>query len=91
MLVKTNKNEHFSLASNLPFNKTFEVSLNSILFIERMNKIEDIRSVLYKMAFSTNSPLVAYDPTESKPSNLTLGQGKDTLKNINFKVVQNYY
>jgi len=85
VLVKTNESEHSSLASNLILNKTCEVSLDTILFIERMNKIEDNRSILYKMAFSTDSLLVAYDQIKSKPGNLTPGQGKETLKGINLK------
>jgi retron-type reverse transcriptase len=83
--VKTNKSEDSNLASNLTFNKTCEVSLEIILFIEKMNKIEDTRSVLDKMAFSNDSLLVAYDLIKSKPGNLTPGQGKETLKGINLR------
>jgi len=85
VLLKTNKSEHSSLASNLVLNKTCEVSLDTILFIERMNNIEDNRSILYEMAFSTDSLLVAYDQIKSKPGNLTPGQGKEMLKGINLK------
>jgi retron-type reverse transcriptase len=85
VLVKTNESEHSSLASNLVLNKTCEVSLDTILFIERMNKIEDNKSILYQMAFSKDSLLVAYDQIKSKSGNLTPGQGKETLKGINLK------
>nr|AVR57717.1 hypothetical protein [Halamphora calidilacuna] len=50
-----------------------------------MNKIENTRSVLYKMAFSSDSLLVAYDLIKSKFGNLSPGQGKETLKGINLK------
>jgi len=83
--VKTDKSEHSSFTSNITFNKTCEVSLDTILFIERMNKIEDNRSILYKSAFSTESLLVAYDQIKSKPGNLTPGQGKETLQRISLK------
>jgi retron-type reverse transcriptase len=83
--IKINKSEHYNPRNNLTFNETCEVSLDTILFIERMNKIEDNRSTLYKIAFSTNSLLVAYDQIKSKPGNLTPGQGKETLKGINLK------
>jgi hypothetical protein len=82
---KTDKSEHPSLTSNSTFNKTCEVSLDAILFIERMNKIEDHRSTLYKVAFSTDSLLVAYNQIKSKLGNLTPGQGMEMLKGINLK------
>ena len=88
--VKTNKSEHYSSTSNLMYNQTCEVSLDTVLFIERMNKIEDQRSTLYKVAFSTDSLLVAYELIKSKPGNLTPGQGKETLKGINFKCLRTY-
>jgi hypothetical protein len=37
--AKTSKSEHSSLTGNLVFGKTCAVSLDTILFIERMNKI----------------------------------------------------
>jgi hypothetical protein len=83
--VKSDKNEYSSVTSNLTFNKTCEVSLDTILFIEKMNKIEDNRLILYKTAFSTDSLLVAYNQIKSRPGNLTPGQGKETLKSINLK------
>jgi hypothetical protein len=85
VLVQTNKSEHSSLTSSLVFDKACQVSLNTILFIERMNKIEDNRSFLYKIAFSTDSLLIAYDQIKSKPGNLTPGDGEETLKGINLK------
>jgi hypothetical protein len=92
VLVQTNKSEHSSLTSSLVFDKACQVSLNTILFIERMNKIEDNRSFLYKNAFSTDSLLVAYGQIKSKLGNLTPGDEKKTLKGINlnwFKSVSN--
>ena len=83
VLVQTNKSEHSSLTSSLALDKACQVSLNTILFIERMNKIEDNRSFLYKTAFSTDSLLVAYDQIKSKSGNLTPGDGEETLKGIN--------
>jgi len=83
--VKTDKSEHTNLTSNLSFDKTCKVSLETILFIEKMNKIEDNRSTLYKVAFSTDSLLIAYGQIKSKPGNLTPGQGKETLQSINLK------
>jgi len=60
--VKTNKSEHSSLTGNsLVCDKSCSVSLDTILFIERMNKIEDNRLTLYKIAFSTDSLLAACD------------------------------
>jgi hypothetical protein len=90
VLVKSNESEHSSLASNLVLNKTCEVSPNTILFIEKMNKIKDNRSILNKTAFSTDSQLVAYDQIKSKSGNLTPGQGKENAKRYQLKVVQNY-
>jgi Cytochrome b/b6/petB len=87
-LVQTNKSEHSSLTSSLVFDKACQVSLNKILFIERMNKIEDNRSFLYKTAFSLDSLLVAYDQIKSKPGNLTPGDGEETLKGINLNWFQ---
>ena len=86
MLVKTNKNKHSSLANNLTFNITCEVLLDTILFIEKMNKIKYTKSVLYKMVFSADSLLIAYDPIKFKFGNLTSWQGKETLKSINLKL-----
>lgn len=83
--VKTDKSEHSSLTSNIIFNKTCEVSLDTILFIERMNKIEDDRSTLYKVVFSRDSLLVAYGQIKSKPGNVTSGQGKETPQGINLR------
>jgi hypothetical protein len=83
--VQINKSEHYSVTSGLVFDKTCQVSLDTILFIEKMNKIEDIRSFLYKTAFSTDSLLIAYDQIKSKPGNLTPGDGEETLKGINLK------
>jgi hypothetical protein len=83
--VRNNKSEQFNLTSNLRLDKTCEVSLNTILFIERMNKIEDNRSALYRVAFSTDSLLAAYDKIKSKSGNLTPEQGKETLKGISLK------
>ena len=67
MPVKVDKSEHSSLTGSLVFDKSRLVSLDTILFIEKMNKIEDNRSTLYKVAFSTDSLLVAYDQIKSKP------------------------
>jgi hypothetical protein len=83
--VKIDKNEHSSVTGSLVFDKTCSVSLDTILFILSINKIEDNRSTLYKVAFSTDSLLVAYGQIKSKPGNLTPGQGKETLKGINLK------
>lgn len=47
-----------------------------------MNKIEDMRSTLYKAAFSTDSLLLAYGQIKSRFGNLTPGQGKETLTGI---------
>ena len=77
-----NKSEHFNQTSSLLFNKTSQVSLDTILFIEKMNKIEEIRSTLYRAAFSTDSLLSAYDQIKSRSGNLTPGQGKETLTGI---------
>jgi hypothetical protein len=76
--VTTNKSAH----SNLAFKNRYEVSLDTILFIEKMNEIEDIRSTLYRAAFSTDSLLLAYDQIKSRSGNLTPGQGKETLTGI---------
>lgn len=85
VLVQDNKSEHFNLTSDLIFDKTCQVSLDTILFIERMNKIEDNRSFLYKTAFSTDSLLAAYGQIKYNPENLTAGDGEETLKGINLK------
>jgi len=85
VLVETDKSERYNLTNNSISKDTCEVSLDTILFIERMNKIEDNRSFLYKVAFSKDSLLVAYDQIKSKPGNLTPGQGRETLKGINLK------
>ena len=85
MPVKVDKSEHSSLTGSLVFDKSRLVSLDTILFIEKMNKIEDNRSTLYKVAFSTDSLLVAYDQIKSKPGNLTPGQGNEILKGINLR------
>jgi len=70
--VMVDKSEHSnSLTGSLIFDKTCSVSLDTILFIERMNKIEDNRSTLYKAAFSTDSLLAAYGQIKSKPGNNT--------------------
>ena len=66
VLVQTNKSEHSNLTSSLVFDKACQVSLNTILFIERMNKIEDNRSFLYKTAFSSDRLLVAHDPINGR-------------------------
>ena len=50
-----------------------------------MNKIEDNRSTLYKIAFSTDSLLAAYGQIKSKPGSLTPGQGEETLQGIGLK------
>ena len=54
-----------------------------------MNKIEDNRSVLYKIAFSIDSLLIAYSQIKSKPRNLTSSEGEDTLKSISLKWFRN--
>ena len=82
--VKIDKSEHLSL-TGLVFDKFCSVSLDTILFIEKMNKIEDNRSTLYKVAFSTDSLLAAYDQIKSKPGNLTPGQRKETLRGISLR------
>lgn len=51
MLVNTNKSEHSSLASNLAFNKTCQVSLDTILFIEKMNRIKNNKLVYIRWLF----------------------------------------
>lgn len=76
MLVKTNESEYYSLASNLVFNKMCEVSLDKILFIERINKIKETKSVLYLKSFSIDSWLIVSDQIEFKPDNLISGQRK---------------
>jgi hypothetical protein len=80
-LVKTNKSED----DNLAFNKTCEVSLDTVLFTKRMNIIKYNRSNLYKIAFSTDSLLVAYDQIKSRLGNLTPREGKNPLNNINLR------
>jgi hypothetical protein len=50
-----------------------------------MNRIEDNKSTLYKVAFSTDSLLAAYSQIKSKSGNLTPGQGKETLQGIGLK------
>ena len=82
--VQTDISE-YSSSTGLVFDKTCQVSLDTILFIERMNKIENNRSFLYKTAFSTDGLLVAYDQIKSNPGNLTPGGGEETLKGINLK------
>ena len=57
--VKFHQSEYYNLTSNIIPNNTCEVSLDTILFIKRMNKIEDHKLTLYKIAFSTNSLLIA--------------------------------
>jgi hypothetical protein len=76
VLVKTNESEYYSLASNLVFNKMCEVSLDKILFIERINKIKETKSVLYLKSFSIDSWLIVSDQIEFKPDNLISGQRK---------------
>ena len=66
VLVQTNKSEHSSVTSSLAFDKACQVSLNTILFIERMNKIEDNKSFLYRIAFSPDSLLVVYDQIKGR-------------------------
>jgi hypothetical protein len=81
--VQTNKSEHSSFTSSLAYDKACQASLKTILFIERMNRIEDNRSFLYKIAFSSDSLLVAYDQIKSKSGNLTPGDGEEMLKRTN--------
>jgi hypothetical protein len=69
--VKTDQSEHFSLTGSLVFNKTCTASLDRILFIERMNNIEDNRSTLYKAAFCSDSLLAARGQIKVIPGNLT--------------------
>jgi hypothetical protein len=76
VLVKTNESEYYSLASNLVFNKMCEVSLDKILFIERINKIKETKSVLYLKSFSIDSWLIVSDQIEFKLDNLISGQRK---------------
>jgi hypothetical protein len=83
--VETDKSEHSSLTDSLVFDKTCTVSLDTILFIERMHKIEDNRSTLYRAAFSADSLLVAYSQIKSKLENFTPGQGKEALQDVSLK------
>lgn len=92
MPAQMNGGRDSSLISSLVFDKAFQVSFNTILFIERMNKIEDNRSSLYKTAFSTDSLLIAYDQIKSKFENVTLDDEEKMSKRINlnwFKSVSN--
>jgi hypothetical protein len=82
-LFQANKSEYSCLTSGLAFDKACQIPLNIIPFIERMSKVGDNRSFLYKTAFSLDSLLVAYDQIKSKPGNLTPGDRKETLKGIN--------
>lgn len=81
-MVNYKKNDHHIPTIVSYFKKTCKVSLNTILFIEKMNKIEDIKSSLYKTAFSVNSLLVAYYQIKSKFSNITSDQTAETRKGI---------
>lgn len=83
--VKTHKSEPFSLTGSLVFEKTRTVSLDTILFIERMNRIEDNKLIVYKVAFSMDSLLVAYGQIKSKLVNLTADQRKETLQGVSLK------
>jgi hypothetical protein len=56
-LVQTNKSEHSSLTSSLVFDKACQVSLNSILFIERRTTIEDNKSYHLEFEVGKYSPL----------------------------------
>lgn len=87
-VVERHKSEHFSAASKLIFNKTCEVSLNTILFFEKMNKIEGKKSVLYKTVFSTNSLLAAHDQLKSKFNTVTLDQKHETPKSLNLNAIE---
>jgi hypothetical protein len=77
-LVNYKKNYHPIPTIVSHFKETCKVSLSTILFIEKMNKIEDIKSSLYKTAFSINSLLVAYYQIRSKFSNITSRQTAET-------------
>lgn len=70
------------MLSSLVLDKTCQVLVDTILFIERINKIEDKRSTLHKAVFSMVSLLVAYGYVKSRSSNMTLDQGKEMLKGI---------
>ena len=91
-LVKNDKSEYCNQISSLILKKTYEVSLNTVLFIEKMNKIEDNKLSLYKAAFSIDNLLVAYGQIKFKLENVTSNQMKKTLKSINlnwFKIASN--
>jgi hypothetical protein len=87
-VIKCNINEHFNKTSFSNFDSTCQVSLNTILFLEKMNKIENVRCSLFKTAFSINSLLAAYDQIKFKSRNLTSNLNKQTLKEINLKWFQ---
>jgi hypothetical protein len=67
LLVKISKSEHSNLTGSLVFDKTCTASLDTILFITKMDKIGENRSILYKDALSTDSLLVTYDHIKFKP------------------------
>jgi hypothetical protein len=59
VFVKIDKSEYFCLISSLVLDKICPVLLDMILFIERIIKIEDNKSILCKVALNTNSLLVS--------------------------------
>lgn len=77
--IKSHTSEYYDLTSNRISNKTCEISLDTVFFIIRMNKIEDHRLSLYEFAFSTTNLLTAYYQI------LTSSQGKEASKDINLK------
>lgn len=83
--VNSHKNEYYNLLNYIIPNKNCEVSLDTVLFIKRMNKIEDHRSSLYKVAFSTNNLLTAYYQIKSKAGDFTPEQRAEASKDINLK------
>lgn len=85
VLIKNKKSDSENLISNfnLNDNKTCKVSLNTVLFIEKMNKTEINKSSLYKSAFSVSNLLVSYG--QIKSNNSISNERKKALKGINLK------
>lgn len=50
--------------------------------IEKINKVGDNKSTLYKAAFSIDSLLIAYSQIKSRPGNVTLSQEKKAFQGV---------
>ena len=73
IIAKTYKNDNYYSKNKTILNKDCEIWLNTVLFLEKMNKIEDNKAILYKIAFSTSNLLLAYN------------QERKTIKKVNLK------